>query len=130
MDLSPEQARYRVRLETRKWLVIDATMDNEVSVEAEDGDPRGVVDLGMSIRRAGWDQVPGWPRDVQGFETWPAPGQTSTISLSRPQWDLVLSALERWAAVSDRSPDPGSADDAAQSRAIAELVRVQLAEQE
>jgi len=116
-------------METRQWLIIDSTMDNEVIGEAQNGDPSGVVDLGMSIRQAGWDQIPGWPHDIQGFETWPAPGQRSTIALSRPQWDLVISTLERWAAVSDRSRDPRSADDAASSRAIAALVRAQLAQQ-
>jgi hypothetical protein len=58
-----------------QWLLIDGTMDNEVSTEAENGDPRGVVDLGNSIRRAGWDQNPGWPQDRRGFDTWRAPGQ-------------------------------------------------------
>jgi len=129
MTSSSEQTRYRVQMETRQWLIIDSTMDNEVIGEAQNGDPSGVVDLGMSIRQAGWDQIPGWPHDIQGFETWPAPGQRSTIALSRPQWDLVISTLERWAAVSDRSRDPRSADDAASSRAIAALVRAQLAQQ-
>jgi hypothetical protein len=116
-------------METRQWLLIDSIMDNEVSVEAQNGDPSGVVDLGRSIRQAGWDQIPGWPHDLQGFETWPVPGQRSTIALSRPQWDLVISTLERWAAVSDRSPDPRTPDVATSSRTIAALVRAQLAQQ-
>jgi hypothetical protein len=117
-----EEATYRVQMETRQWLIIDGTIDNEVSVEAESGDPRNVVDLGSSIRQAGWDQIPGWPHEVEGFKHWPAPGQTSMMTLSRTQWDLVISGLERWAAVEE-------ADDAEQSRAIAALVRAQLIEQ-
>ena len=35
---------HTVELTTRQWQIIDGTMDNEVSVEAENGDPRGVVD--------------------------------------------------------------------------------------
>jgi hypothetical protein len=126
MTSSSEQTGYRVKMETRQWLIIDGTMDNEVISEAQNGDPSGVVDLGMSIRQAGWDQILGWPQDIHGFETWPASGQRSTIGLSRTQWDLVILTLERRAAVSDRCGDPS---DAASSRAIAALVRTQLAQQ-
>ncbi|MFC5183603.1 hypothetical protein [Actinomadura harenae] len=121
-----EEIRYRVRMETRQWLVIDATLDNEVSVEARSGDSRNVVDLGSSIRQAGWNQIPGWPNEVEGFEHWPAPGQTSTMTLNRAQWDIVVLTLDRWAAVSDSLEDPGSAADAEQSRSIAALIRAQL----
>ncbi|MFI6515448.1 hypothetical protein ACIBF1_07815 [Spirillospora sp. NPDC050679] len=129
MSLSSEETSYRVRMETRQWLVIDATIDNEVSVEARNGDPRNVVDLGSSVRHAGWDQNPGWPRDAKGFESWPTPGQKTTMTLDGAQWELVLSALERWSAVTGRSGDPGSADQVQQDRAILALIRAQLAEQ-
>jgi hypothetical protein len=124
-----EHAGYAVRMKTRQWLVVDATMDNEISVEAVDGDPRGVVELGSSIRQAGWDQIPDWPHELAGFAQWPAPGQTSTMVLTGSQWELVASALERWAGVSEGVGDPGSAESVKQSRAIAALVRGQLAEQ-
>lgn len=55
-------------MKTRQWLIIDATIDNEVSTEVVDGDPRDVGDLGRSIRKAGWRQNPGWPHDAKGFE--------------------------------------------------------------
>ena len=121
-----EQVTYRVQMETRQWLSIDSTMDNEVSTEAQDGDPHHIVDLGMSIRQAGWDQIPGWPQHVEGFRNWPPPGQLTTMILTGAQWGLVVSALECWADVSE-SID--RADEAEQSRAIAALTRVQLAEQ-
>ncbi|SPL88109.1 unnamed protein product [[Actinomadura] parvosata subsp. kistnae] len=116
-------------METSQWLIIDATMDNEVSVEVVEGDPRDVADLGDSIRQAGWDQIPDWPRDLAGFEHWPAPGQTSTLTLSRAQWDLVISALERWSAVTADLGDPEDADQAEADRALLELIRTQLLEQ-
>ncbi|MFA1553964.1 hypothetical protein [Actinomadura chokoriensis] len=40
-------------MEVRQWLIIDATIDNEVSTEVADGDPRDVVEFGRSIRKAG-----------------------------------------------------------------------------
>jgi hypothetical protein len=45
---------YTVELTTRQWQIVDGTMENEVSVEAENGDPRGIVDLGHQVRVAGW----------------------------------------------------------------------------
>jgi hypothetical protein len=96
-------------------------------VEAEDAirEP-AVAKVGMSIRQAGWDQIPGWPDDAEGFKTWPAPSQTTTVTLTGAQWDLVVSALLHWAAVDDGTDD---AESAAASRAIATAVTVQLVEQ-
>ena len=58
----------------------------------------------MSIRQAGWDQISGWPHDAEGFKTWPAPGQsqTTTVTLTGAQWDLVVAALLHWATVDRR----------------------------
>ncbi|MFC4907738.1 hypothetical protein [Actinomadura gamaensis] len=89
-------------MQTRQWLVIDAPLDNGVSVEASRGDPRNVVELGSGIRQAGWVQNPGWPHEVKGFDTRPAPGQVSTMTLNQNQWELVVLALDCWAAVDDR----------------------------
>ncbi len=72
--------------------------------------------LGMSIRQAGWDQIPGWPRDAAGFAIWPAPGQSATMTLTGAQWRLILAALEHWAAVDESMSDPAGA---ATSRAVA-----------
>ncbi|MFA1541674.1 hypothetical protein [Actinomadura monticuli] len=129
MNRAPEETTYQVVLETRQWLIIDATIDNEVSTEVVEGDPRGVVSLGSSIRKAGWRQNPGWPRDAKGFESWPAPGQEATMTLTAVQWELVLSALARWSAVSASLGDPESGAAAEEERAIATLIRAQLATQ-
>lgn len=126
MNSSADHIGYQVRMETRQWLFIDATLDSEVNIAVDDGDPRGVVDLGNGIRRAGCEQNPGWPHDLQSFETWPAPGQKSTMTLSGTQWSLVISALRYWAAVSEST---GAANEAAESRTIADLVHTQLTEQ-
>lgn len=85
-----------------------------------------VAQLGTSIRQAGWDQIPGWPRRAGGFKTWPAPGETATVTLTGTQWTLAAAALHHWADVDERLSD---AEGAARSRAIATALREQLAEQ-
>ncbi|MEU0940873.1 universal stress protein [Embleya sp. NPDC005971] len=75
-------------------------LDNEDQSRRERGDHDG-AELAGSVRRAGWDQIPGWPRDAAGFATWPAPGQTSTLVLNAARWALVVSALDRWADIGD-----------------------------
>jgi hypothetical protein len=68
MGSSPLAREDRVPIEVtvRQWQIIDATMDNEVSVEAENGDLNNVVDVGRSIRKAGRDQVADWTPGVPG----------------------------------------------------------------
>ncbi|MEW2357730.1 hypothetical protein [Spirillospora sp. NPDC029432] len=129
---SPQEAHrgYRVQMQTRQWLTVDAVLDNEAATQAVQGDPRGVVEFARSIRRAGWDQIPDWPRDARGFETWPAPGQQSTVTLDRDQWELVLSALEQWASVAEQDrADPEAAENARFNRAIAHVIRAELGRQ-
>jgi hypothetical protein len=123
VDLRPWPAEYPVRLTTRQWQIIDATVDSEVSVEADGGDPRGVVETGMSIRRAGWDQVAHWTPGVAGSGSWPPDDQDVAVTLNGEQWALVFSALDRWAAVAEGL---GDVEDAAGMRAIRELVLAQI----
>jgi hypothetical protein len=126
MSGQPDRTPYSVEIAVSDWLIVDGTMDNEVSSEAENGDLRQIVELGSSIRQAGWSTIPDWPKDVAGFQNWPAPGQTATMILTGDQWALIHSALTHWALVSDRV---GHADDAERSRAIAALIDRQLTEQ-
>jgi hypothetical protein len=118
-------AGYPVRLTTRQWQIIDATIDDEVSVEAESGDPRGIVELGSGVREAGWDQVAHWTPGVPGSGRWPPDDQAVIVTLTRDGWALVDSALRRWAGVSESLDD---LDSAAARRAIGELVSTQMAE--
>jgi hypothetical protein len=139
--------RYTIHLLIRDWLLIDGTMDNHVQSAIDgavpDAPPGGhtgnetdlddelsqlprVARLGSSIRRAGWEQIPGWPHDLEGFKTWPAPGQTATMSLTAGQWNLVVAALRHWADVDEQLSD---VEGAARSRAIAATVAQRLAEQ-
>jgi hypothetical protein len=85
-----------------------------------------VAQLGTSIRQAGWNQIPGWPHDAEGFKTWPALGETATMTLDGTQWKLIVFALRYWAEVDERLSD---AEGAAKSRAIATVVGQRLAEQ-
>lgn len=133
------------------WLVIDGTMDNHAQscidgaapdhMDEEDGHlskspgwdaaeemsqlPR-TAQLAISIRRAGWDQIPGWPLDVEGFKTWPAPGQMATVTLTGAQWNLVVFALRYWADIDESLSD---AKGAAESRAIADALGQRIVEQ-
>jgi hypothetical protein len=86
---------YTVELTTRQWQIIDATMDNEVSVEAQNGDLRGVVDSGHQVRVAGWDQVACRTPGVPGSGSWPPDGQVVSVTLSSEQWTVVNRRYDR-----------------------------------
>lgn len=150
MAASSGPVQYSVQVLVSDWLIIDATMDNHVQsvidgAVPDDIDDRShefprsdteadqeiarlprVAQLGLSIRRAGWSQVPGWPDDAEGFKTWPIRGQMATLSLTGGQWNLVILALRRWADVDE---DIGDTAGAARSRAIATTIRQRLIEQ-
>ena len=140
-------AAYAIPLLIRDWLLIDGTMDNHVQSaidgsvpddldewadddgseeeDEEDAELPKVARVGLGIRRAGWDQIPGWPHDARGFQTWPAPGQMATMTLTGRQWELVLSALHFWADVDESMSDT---EGAAESRAAAAALRQRLTE--
>ncbi|MFG2050860.1 hypothetical protein ACGFIW_25930 [Micromonospora sp. NPDC048935] len=142
---TPARPEHSINLLVSDWLLIDATMDNHVNSAIDGAVPSGsewespgdaraetgatrppaVARLGISIRQAGWDQIPGWPHDVEGFRTWPAPGQTATVTLTGVQWRLVVVALRHWAAVAESLSD---AEVAARSRAIATALVRRLTE--
>jgi hypothetical protein len=142
--------QYSVQVLVSDWLIIDGTMDNHVQsaidgtvpddIDDDSGEspssdiqadleisrlPR-VARLGLSIRRAGWKQVSGWPDDVEGFKTWPTPGQMATMTLTGGQWNLVVFALRHWADVDEHIGDFAGA---VRSRAIATSIRQRLVEQ-
>ncbi|MBM2620519.1 hypothetical protein JIG36_33965 [Actinoplanes sp. LDG1-06] len=144
MTNSTGPTTYPIQMLIRDWLTIDGTLDNHAQTAIDsaatemrkfddEGDPGAsfgspdlprVTRLATSIRQAGWDQVEGWPHTVEGFETWPAPGQTATVTLSRVQWKLVVHALEEWAEVSARVQNT---EEATSQRAIAASVTQHLA---
>jgi len=76
-----------VRLTARQWATIDAGMDNAVSNAIDFLDDRS-VEIGGSVRQAGWDQVP-W---IEG--EWPPMEQVITIALSASQWRFVITDLD------------------------------------
>jgi hypothetical protein len=75
-----------LRLTTRQWATIDATMDNLASNAAGNGKDDQPA---RSIREAGWKQVP-W---VGATKQWPADDEILTITLIRDQWDLAVQQL-------------------------------------
>jgi hypothetical protein len=87
MTPGERNAGYAVELITRQWQVIDAVVDNEVNTRAEEGDER-FVDVGLSVRQAGWDQVMG------ESSSWPSDDRIVTMILSPDQWGLVTAALD------------------------------------
>ena len=150
MTGTSKHAKHSVQMLIRDWLVIDGTMDNHAQSCVDGAAPDDMEEDGRlsespgwdadeeisglpitaqvadSIRRAGWDQIPGWPHDGEGFKTWPALGQTATVTLTGVQWNLVVFALRYWADVDESLSD---ADGAAESRAIADAVGQRLVEQ-
>lgn len=125
---SDDATNYRVQVEISHWLTIDGTMEHEVKRGIDDGD-QGLVEFGRRVRQAGWDQIPGWPRDARGFATWPAPGQTSTMALDAAQWRLVVTGLDRLADVDESLGIPEHTHMAEEKRVIAALIRARLTEQ-
>jgi hypothetical protein len=145
MTRASGNARYSIQLLISDWLFIDGTMDNHVQSAVVSGEPDDLADedddgaddeagagderlppvarRGLGVRRAGWAQIPGWPRDAAGFETWPAPGQLATVTLTRRQWDLVIHALRHWAEVDESLSDFRTA---AESRAVATAIQHRL----
>jgi hypothetical protein len=99
--------------------MIDGVVDNEVNTRAEEGDD-GFVDVGHSVRQAGWDQV------MVGSDTWPPDDQIVTLALTIDQWGLIVSSLNIWVAI---VKDGDIHEGAAAARPICELVSAQVGEQ-
>ncbi|MBB5779078.1 hypothetical protein [Nonomuraea jabiensis] len=102
----------------RQWGLIDASMDNDASVETVNGNRRR-ADLARSIRRAAWDQIAHWTPGVPGSGSWPPPDEIVKPKLTIAQWLLTIDVLERWAAAADRT---GRHEAAAQERELRELI--------
>jgi hypothetical protein len=77
-----------LRLTSRQWATVDATMDNAAHHARETG---GDEDAALAIRRAGWDQVP-W---VGPARDWPPESDVLTIRLRREQWKLAVGQLQK-----------------------------------
>lgn len=117
---------YTIELTVRQWQIIDGTMDNAVAVASQNGDPRAIVDLGSSVRAAGWEQVGRRDSDVPGSGGWPPNEQVATVTMSGEQWALVSSSLAHWAEISE---ELGDVDDASTSRAIRDIIVHRLSQQ-
>jgi hypothetical protein len=133
-------AEVSIVVDVADWLRIDAVMDNEIqdlrdkcweSEVPEQLNPFWVelTQLAESIRQAGWDQLPGWPKISAGFRSWPAPGQKQEMHLGARQWGLVVSALERWATVDDGLGEDADRESAAFQRRVAASVRAGFEQQ-
>ncbi|WP_155127396.1 hypothetical protein [[Actinomadura] parvosata] len=107
-----------IAMPLRQWGLIDASMDNDASVETVNGDRRR-ADLARSIRRAGWDQIAHWTPGVPGSGSWPPPDEIVKPKLTIAQWLLTIDVLERWAEAADRT---GRHEAAARERELRELI--------
>jgi hypothetical protein len=112
------EAGFAVELPTLQWQVIDGVVDNEVNTRAEEGDER-FVDVGLSVREAGWDQVTGESR------TWPPGEQIVTVTLSLEQWGLVVSSLDILTSI---RVDETTGNDAEAPRTIRGVISAQVGE--
>ena len=103
-----------VQIETtvRDWLIIDAVLENTVSVEVVGGDGRA-VELGMLIRAAGWAQAHQHARNTEGWSGWPPAEDLLEILLPATAWKFLVEQLLRWADLADRAAnETGPTDDA------------------
>ncbi|MEU0568173.1 hypothetical protein ABZ297_22705 [Nonomuraea sp. NPDC005983] len=111
-----------IAMPLRQWGLIDASMDNDASVETVNGNRQRAA-LARSIRRAGWDQIAKWTPGVPGSGAWPPPDEIVKPKLTIAQWLLTIDVLERWAATADRR---GRHDRAVQERELRELILSRL----
>ncbi|MGW0811062.1 hypothetical protein [Nonomuraea sp. NPDC002799] len=111
-----------IAMPLRQWGLIDASMDNDASVETVNGDHQR-ADLARSIRMAGWDQIAHWTPGFPGSGSWPPPNEIVKPELTIAQWLLAIDVLERWAAAADRT---GRHEAAAQERELRELILSRL----
>ncbi|MGW4410943.1 hypothetical protein ACWEJ6_43400 [Nonomuraea sp. NPDC004702] len=107
-----------IAMPLRQWGLIDASMDNDASVETVNGD-RQRADLARGIRQAGLDQIFHWAADAPGFGSWPPPDEIVKPKLTIAQWRFTIDVLERWAAAAERT---GHHAIAAQERELRELI--------
>jgi len=108
---------FPVAMTIRQWQVVDSVVDNEVNTRAEEGDDH-FVDVGMSVREAGWDQLTGESR------TWPAGDQGVTVALNLEQWGLVVSSLAVQMTIEVDEPVGDPADSL---QTIRDLITAQVA---
>ncbi|WP_146615598.1 hypothetical protein [Nonomuraea aridisoli] len=111
-----------ITMPLRHWGLIDASMDNDASVETVNGN-RQRADLARSIRRAGWDQIAHWTPGVPGSGSWPPPDELVKPKLTIAQWLLTIDVLQRWAAADDRT---GHHESAVQQRELRKLILSRL----
>lgn len=78
----------------RLWQRVDGCVDNSVAVDVVEATMES-VEAGACVRDAGWRAAAAHPHLLNQFG-WPPPDHPLEITLRRPQWEWVLSQLERW----------------------------------
>ncbi|MHA6668561.1 hypothetical protein ACX3O0_06785 [Homoserinimonas sp. A447] len=99
----------QITMQVRDWLIIDATIDNTIAMEAVGGDTN-VVQLGRGIRQAGGAQARRHPRKADGWGSWPPLDDYLEITLDPSTWVFIVEQLRRWAAVANRIPTTPGGD--------------------
>jgi len=97
-------AGIRITTQVRDWLIIDATIDNTVAIDAVGGDGNA-VQLGHRIREVGWTQTRRHPRKADGWGGWPPIDDYLEITLEPSTWVFIVEQLRRWAAVEEQISD-------------------------
>src|SRR4051794_7762171 len=103
---------HEVTMPVADWLLIDATVDNSVSIAAVDGDEACVV-TGSRVRQAGWAASAAHPSVDDRSSGWPPVDADITIALLGADWRFVVAELARWTAVSERIGMLEERDDSA-----------------
>jgi hypothetical protein len=76
-----------------------------------------VVNIGLSVRQAGWDQVMTRPN------TWPPDDQIVTVTLTIDQWGLAASSLDIWVSITEDSHAPEGVEPHTRRGPMDDLVR-------
>ncbi|HEU4808506.1 MAG TPA: hypothetical protein VFT01_09600, partial [Homoserinimonas sp.] len=86
----------QLTIQVRDWLIIDATIDNTVAIEAVGGDTNA-VQLGHRIRAVGGAQARRHPGNTDGWGGWPPLDDHLEITLEPSTWIVIVEQLRRWA---------------------------------
>lgn len=110
------EAGIQITTPVKDWLIIDATIDNTVAVEAVGGDSHA-VELGHHIREVGWAQTRQHPRRADGWGGWPPADDHLEITLEPSAWNFIVQQLRRWVLVEERvAEDPRWSEDERKAR--------------
>lgn len=116
----------KITVTVKDWLLIDATINNTVTIASQDGD--SATASGHSIREVGWEASRSHPRAGQGPVGWPPEDEELTIDLSAESWHFVVDQLRRWGQVEDSIHGRGEGDPESRDQALARMLEERISQ--